>query len=95
MPPVQECKHTLAGTASGMGSGTGHGCHRTEPVTFPSQGSGVPTKNRHMSSASIRTKSQTATAADLQQTLKGDQDGDEKGGTLCSGENWQNRSSDS
>ena len=54
-----------------------------------------PTKNCHLPSGSAKMKSLATAVADLQRTLKGAQGGDQEWGTLCSGKNWQNRSSDS
>ena len=54
----------------------------------------MSTENWHLWSTSIRIKSCTAVAADLQYPLKGVQHGEQKKGTLCSGKHWQDRSSD-
>ena len=50
--------------------------------------------NWHLPSTSTRVKSCAAVAADLQHPLKRFQGGEQNWGTLCSGENWQNRSVD-
>ena len=54
----------------------------------------MSTENRHLPSASTRTRSLVTAVTDLQ-TLKEVQGGDQEWGTLCSGKNWQNRPSDS
>ena len=54
----------------------------------------MPTTNWHLPSASTRIESRAAAAADLQHPLRGVQGGGQEGGTLGSGKNWQNRSSD-
>ena len=53
-----------------------------------------PATNWHWPSTSARTKSQSAMTADCQHPLKSVQGGDQERDTLCSGKDWQNRSSD-
>ena len=55
----------------------------------------IGTHHGHLPSTSIRIKSHAAATADFQHPLKGVQCRDQKWGTLCSGRNWQNRSSGS
>ena len=54
----------------------------------------LPTENWHLPSISVRIKSWATAAADLQHPLKGVQGGDQERGTLCSGEDGQNRPSE-
>ena len=68
----------------------GNGMERPNPLLFKVAS---PT-NWHLPSTSTRIRSRAAVAADLQHPLKGVQGGDQEGGTLCSGKNWQNRSSE-
>ena len=53
------------------------------------------TENSHSPSGSTRMKSLATAAADFQHPLKGVLAGDQEGGPLCSGKNWQNRPSES
>ena len=55
----------------------------------------IGTRHGHLPSTSTRIRLCAAEAADFQQPLKGVQGGEQKTGTLCSGENWQDKSSDS
>ena len=54
----------------------------------------LTTKICHWPSAFTRIRLVATVAADIQHPLKGVQGRDQKWGALCSGENWQNRSSD-
>ena len=55
----------------------------------------MPIKNCCLPSASTRMKPLATAVADPQHTPKGVQGRDQNWGTLCSGKNWQNRTSDS
>ena len=55
----------------------------------------LSTTNWYLPSACTRIKSCAAAVADFQCPLKGFQGGEQKRDTLCSGKNWQDRSSDS
>ena len=54
----------------------------------------LATKICHWPSAFTRIRLVATVAANIQHPLKGVQGRDQKRGALCSGENWQNRSSD-
>ena len=54
----------------------------------------IGTCHGHLPSASTRIKSCAAAASNFQHSLKRVQGGEQKWGILCSGKNWQNRSSD-
>ena len=54
----------------------------------------MSTTNWHLPYTSTRIRSSTDTAADFQHSLNGVQGREQKWGILCSGKNWENRSSD-
>ena len=93
--PKNEERCTYSACERSSGNGAASSSHHAKDLQTCAQPLTMPTEDSHLPSASTRTGSLATGVADLQHPLKGVQGGNQEGGPLCSGKNWQSTSLDS